>query len=49
MKRNLKILEINSGGGLYCYKTATKGWKGNKRLISWFKRFVKELTNVRTK
>lgn len=40
MKSNLRILEINSGDGRYCYKTATKGWKGNKRLISWFKRYV---------
>lgn len=49
MKRNSRILEIDAGGGLYCYKTATKGWKGNKRLISWLKRFVKELVNARAK
>ena len=45
MKRNSKIIEIGSGG-LYCYRTATKGWKGNKRLISWFKRFVGELVKT---
>lgn len=47
MKRNSIILKVNAGYGLCCYKTATKGFKGNKRLISWFKRFVKELSNVR--
>lgn len=49
MKRNLRILEINAAGGAYCYLTATKGWKGNKRLINRFKRLVKELVNVRAK
>lgn len=51
MKRNLimskRIIEIDAGDRLYCYRTATKGWKGNKRLISWSKRFVKELVNAR--
>lgn len=47
MKRNSKIIEIDAGGRLYCYRTATKGWKGSKRLISWFKRFVKELADAR--
>lgn len=46
MKRNSKIIEIGSGG-LYCYRTATKGWKGSKRMISWFRRFVKEMVNAR--
>lgn len=43
MKRNSKIIEIDAGGRLYCYRTATKGWKGNKKLISWFRRFTTEL------
>lgn len=50
MKRNLivskRIIEIDAGDRLYCYRTATKGWKGNKRLISWFKRFVGELVKT---
>lgn len=50
MKRRLivskRIIEIGSGG-LYCYRTATKGWKGSKRMISWFRRFVKEMVNAR--
>ena len=49
MKRNLRILEINAADGAYCYLTATKGWKGNKRLINQFKRLAKELANVRAK
>ena len=51
MKRNLivskRIIEIDAGDRLYCYRTATKGWKGSKRMISWFRRFVKEMVNAR--
>lgn len=47
MKRNMRILEIDGGGRLYCYKTATKGWKGSKKLINWFNHFVKAMTNAR--
>lgn len=42
-----RIIEIDAGYRLYCYRTATKGWKGNKRMISWFRRFVKEMVNAR--
>ncbi len=42
-----RIIEIDAGDRLYCYRTATKGWKGSKRMISWFRRFVKEMVNAR--
>lgn len=43
----MTIWEIKSGRR-YCYKTATKGYKGNKRLIVLIKEFVKKFTKTAT-
>ena len=39
------IWEIKSGRR-YCYKTATKGYKGNKKLIALVKKFVRNFTKT---
>ena len=36
-------MEINAGGRS-CVKTATKGFKGNKRLIALVKEFIKRFS-----
>ena len=41
----MTIWEIKSGRR-YCYKTATKGYKGNKKLIVLIKEFVKKFTKT---
>ena len=41
----MTIWEIKSGRR-YCYKTAIKGYKGNKRLIVLIKEFVKKFTKT---
>jgi hypothetical protein len=43
----MTIWEIKSGQR-YCYKTATKGYKGNKRLIVLIKEFVKKFIKTET-
>lgn len=43
----MTIWEIKSGRR-YCYKTATKGYKGNKKLIVLIKEFAKKFTKTAT-
>lgn len=43
----MTIWEIKAGRSR-CYKTATKGYKGNKRLIALVKEFVKKFTKTAT-
>lgn len=33
MKKRKILAEFVKSESIYCYKTATKGWKGNKNLI----------------
>lgn len=40
------IWEI-SAGRRYCYKTATKGYKGNHKLIAAVKAFIKKLAGAK--
>lgn len=41
----MTIWEIKAGRS-WCYKTATKGYKGNKKLIVLIKEFVKKFTKT---
>lgn len=42
----MTLWEIKSGRH-YCYKTATKGYKGNKKLIALVKEFVSKFMKQR--
>ena len=42
----MELWRIESGRR-WCYKTATKGYKGNKKLIALVKDFVRKFTKQR--